>query len=79
MPRLDYKRCRSCGRPAHEVGQLSHTRQCAACGKAALVENIVGIATKTGPAAKRWRRALAASVGGVLLDDARPEGLASKP
>jgi len=32
-------------------------------------ENIVGIAEMNGQPAKRWRRAMAASVGAVLLDD----------
>jgi hypothetical protein len=39
------------------------------CAKVILTENIYGIATMSGPAAKRWRRSIAASVGGVLLDD----------
>jgi hypothetical protein len=69
MPRLDYRHCKTCGRHASEVGNLSHTRLCPECGKATMNENIEGIATHSGPAFTRWRRAMAASVGAVLLDD----------
>src|SRR5579859_3662018 len=69
MPRGDYKTCRSCGRRASEVGALSHTRLCAECGMLILEQNALGMAYKTGVALLRWRRAVAASVGAVLLDD----------
>ena len=48
---------------------MSHTGQCETCGNDALRENIYGISEHRGPAFARWRRAMAASVGGVLLDD----------
>jgi ribosomal protein L37E len=72
MPRLDYKNCRACGRHADDAGPLSHTRLCAQCGdvrnrRAALEQH-----HHSGEFFQVWRRALAASVGGVLLDDARP-------
>jgi RNA polymerase subunit RPABC4/transcription elongation factor Spt4 len=70
MPRSDYKRCKGCDRTTDECGSLSHNRLCAECGVDRLTENVVGISTHTGPAFTRWRRALAASVGGVLVDDA---------
>lgn len=54
-----------------EVGPLSHTRQCVECGQLKLEQNALGMAYKTGDAWLRWRRAMAASVGGVLLDGAR--------
>jgi len=69
MPRSDYKTCKGCGKPSSEVGDLSYTRLCAACGHARLEENIVGIATHSGPAFLRYRRAMVAAFGGVLLDD----------
>lgn len=62
MGHPDYRRCRGCGRHASEVGPLSWTRQCEACGKARLLENIDGIHTKTGPAFLRWRIGMAATV-----------------
>jgi hypothetical protein len=33
--------------------------------------NALAISTKSGPEFRRWRRAMAASVGGVLLDDVK--------
>lgn len=50
---------------------MSWTGKCPACGHAAMVENATGISQHRGPAFDRWRRAMAASVGGVLLDEAR--------
>lgn len=69
MPRRDYKTCKSCRKHVSEVGPVSHTRLCSDCADAILVENIIGISTHSGPAFLRWRRACAAAVGGVLLDE----------
>jgi hypothetical protein len=69
MPRPDYKRCRVCGRHTDEVGPLSHTRLCAADGIERFNRNVLGLSEHRGPEFIRWRRAMAASVGGVLLDD----------
>lgn len=69
MPRADYKTCKVCERHADECGPLSWTRQCGDCGTSALVENIEGIHRHTGPAFRRWRHGIAASVGAVLLDE----------
>jgi hypothetical protein len=41
------------------------------CGRARREENILGLHYKTGPAFIRWRRSMAACVGGVLIDDVR--------
>jgi hypothetical protein len=72
MPKPDYRYCRTCGRDAHEVGALSHTRQCVECGQVKLEQNALGMHVKSGEAWLRWRRAMAASVGGVLLDEVPP-------
>jgi hypothetical protein len=48
---------------------MSWTGQCPTCGTRALAENIIGLTNHSGPAFNRWRRAMAASVGGVLLDE----------
>lgn len=48
---------------------MSHTRLCRDCALELRDLNNDGIHTKTGPAFKRWRQSMAASVGGVLLDD----------
>ena len=59
MPRLDYARCRECGRPSTEVGLLSHTRLCSECARALLNENIDGIHARRGPAYHRRRYGIA--------------------
>ena len=69
MPRDDYKTCKACGRHVDEAGPMSRRRLCAECGEERLRENIDGIHFHRGPAFTRWRRALAASVGAVLLDE----------
>jgi len=48
---------------------MSHTRLCTDCGTERLARNVLGISEHRGPEFQRWRRAMAASVGGVLLDD----------
>ena len=73
MPDLRYKTCKGCGKSSAEAGDLSWTRLCYPCAKARVIENNDGISTHTGPAFTRWRRAMAASVGGVLVDDLRGE------
>lgn len=73
MGRIDYKTCKVCGRHADVVGELSHQRLCRECGEANLYENVTGLISHNGPAFRRWRFAIAASVGAVPLDDARTE------
>lgn len=73
MPRLDYKTCKDCGRHSEECGPLSHQRFCTECWERRLRENVFALHEHRGPAFHRWRGAIAASVGGVLLDDARGE------
>lgn len=53
---------------------MSHSGQCLDCGKARLAENVYGISEHRGPAFHRWRRAMAASVGGILHDDLQQTG-----
>lgn len=69
MPRLAYRNCRLCGRHADEAGLMSWTRLCGDCARVRLHENIDGLHTHSGPALDRWRRGMAAAVGGVLVDD----------
>jgi hypothetical protein len=69
MPRDDYRTCRRCGRAGKKAGPLSCTRLCKRCAKELVAENLDGVMGKTGPAHRRYRRAVAAGVGGVLLDD----------
>lgn len=48
---------------------MSWSRLCQNCALDAVTENVVGLATMSGLPLERWRRGMAASVGGVLLDD----------
>jgi len=63
--------CRNCGE-LQDPDDLSWTKLCTRCGQELRDENARGIAAHSGPAFDRWRRAMAASVGGVLLDDVMP-------
>jgi hypothetical protein len=69
MPRLDYKTCRRCRRHTDECGPLSRTRLCGKCGVELVECNYDALTAHDGPEFLRWRRRIAASVGGVLLDD----------
>lgn len=69
MPRADYKTCRQCGGHTDKVGPLSHTRLCRGCAVARAGAMYEGLTTRSGPAFQYWRRRIAASVGGVLVDD----------
>lgn len=71
MPDLRRKRCVVCGRHESEVGPLSWTGKCAEDSVKALTENLVGLATKTGPAHRRWLRGMAKYIERELLDAAR--------
>ena len=71
MPRTDYKTCRGCGRHTDEVGELSHTRLCRACGPAILAASVIQQQAHDGPIFQHWRVRIAASVGGVIPDELR--------
>jgi len=58
-----------CGRAREVVGPLSHTRLCGDCARRRYEENMDGMYALSGEPLRRWRRGVAASVGGVLLDD----------
>jgi hypothetical protein len=46
--------CLTCGRHRDYAGPISWLGNCATCGELRQAENIVGIATKTGPGYRRW-------------------------
>lgn len=48
---------------------MSARGRCQPCWTANQVDNIRQLANHRGPYFKHWRQAMAASVGGVLLDD----------
>lgn len=61
--------CKVCGATADEVGAISQTGLCPDHSKERFLDNLDAMKTMSGPYAHNWRRAMAASVGGVLLDD----------
>lgn len=70
MAKRRHARCRVCRRHRDELGEeLSLTGLCGDCGKARLLANIDAIHGHDGPGFLVWRRSIAASVGGLLVDD----------
>jgi len=72
MPDHRRRKCVVCGEPDKKVGALSWTGKCGTCARARLEANADQMHARSGPNFEHWRRRMAASVGGVLLDDARP-------
>jgi hypothetical protein len=73
MPDARRAKCKgTCGRTRAQV-TLSWTGYCDECGQRANRANFDGLTQKTGPEWQRWRRSMAACVGGVILDAAEPD------
>jgi hypothetical protein len=64
-------RCRVCGEHERDAGPISWTGKCGDCGVKVMTENVVQMYAHSGPNWTKWRRAMAASVGGRLIDDVR--------
>lgn len=71
MGDLRRARCKSCRRHKSEAGAISWSGLCDRCAREKVAENVTGLMDHNGPAFKRWRRGMAASVGAVILDDAQ--------
>lgn len=69
MGQPNYAYCKNCKGHRDEVGTMSWTRLCLTCGLELQADNIEGMATGRTRERQRWRRALALSIGAVLLDD----------
>lgn len=66
--------CRECGAIDLEGGVVSKwSGLCIDCGIRRVLENVIGLHRHEGPALLRWRRGVAAAVGGVLVDDNREQ------
>ena len=52
-----------------EVGAISWGGYCIECGKELHVQNNTDLHEHHGPFFDHWRRQMAASVGGLLIDD----------
>jgi hypothetical protein len=64
--------CRACGKHKRDVGTISHGGYCSICGPMVLLQANHDLHHHKGYYFNRWRRACAASVGAVLLDDLQP-------
>lgn len=63
------RNCRGCGREREPDERFSARGKCADCRVRRMVDNVCGLHGHTGPEFLRWRRSVAASVGGILLED----------
>jgi hypothetical protein len=61
--------CRVCQKPVEDRSILSKRGKCPECAEWLIEENIRQVAAHRGPFFLHWRRQMAASVGGRLLDD----------
>ena len=62
-----------CGRHKRDVGPISHGGYCGECGPAVQLQHNEDLHFHRGYYFQKWRRACAASVGAVLLDDLQAE------
>ena len=69
MTSRTYARCRRCGAHRDDGASLSKRGYCITCGKTIHNQQTDELHYHRGPYFKQWRRAMAASVGGVLVDD----------
>jgi hypothetical protein len=56
------------------VGEISWSGLCIGCAQEGLTMNVAQMYARTGPNWKKWRRAMAGCVGGVLLEDMPKSG-----
>ena len=69
MGRSNYARCKECGVERKDGADISWEGYCAVCGPKIRDQANDDMHFHRGPYFLRWRRAMAASVGGVLVDD----------
>ncbi len=67
-------RCKGCGKTGYDVGGLSGRYLCPDCGYERVRENAAQMHARSGPYWAKWRRNMAACVGGLLLDDMPANG-----
>lgn len=72
MPDLRRATCQRCRGHRSVVGPISWSGLCQNCAIVRVADNVEGMALKHEPHLLAWRRAVAASVGAVLLDDLPP-------
>lgn len=74
MPRADLRTCKACGHRVRDGEQLTWGGYHMECGEQLLWANVGQMVSKSGPNWTKWRRNMAACVGGELLDTARANG-----
>jgi len=75
VPRVNPRQfCKDCGRHRDEAGHISATGLCFDCAAARQAANLAELRHHRGPRFRYWRRQIAASVGGVLVDDIIEKG-----
>lgn len=62
-------RCKVCQKPVANRSELSKRGKCIDCAEWLMEQSQRGINAHNGPYFLHWRRQMAASVGGRLLDD----------
>lgn len=72
MPKgFPLNKCKLCHGPVSDRDELTARGNHIDCAKAAMRANNVQLSEHRGPYFDHWRRRMAASVGGVLLDEHR--------
>jgi hypothetical protein len=69
MPDGRRRTCRVCGVHDSEAGPISWRGKCSVCGPAIFEANCDDLHYHRGPHFLEWRRAMALSVGALLIDD----------
>jgi len=69
MPDGRRRTCRVCRGHERDVGPISWRGKCGVCGPAIFEAQIDDLHYHRGPYFLAWRRAMAASVGALLVDD----------
>lgn len=72
-------KCKRCRASASDCGPISWSGYCGRCGPEVFVANNDDLHNHAGPYFDHWRRAMAASVGAVLLDELEPEAYTARP
>ncbi len=68
-PHFHPERCKVCGKRGVDGDRISQTGLCGEHARERLLDNIEQMHHRSGPNFQRWRRAMAACVGGVLAED----------
>ena len=71
MPNAERTNCQVCGGHYTDVGPITWAGNCVRCADALSKENVLGLASKQGPAYRRWKRGMIAYAESLRLDEPR--------